>query len=202
VINSAARRSPAQFPLLCVGSLGHKKHFAPLAASVPEAQYLPRPLTRKEFHDALVVRLFGGIKKTSRRVVGTSVDVNRKRKLLLIEESRQHQGVTEEMLQALGYQVEVVPSVDAAVSLLPNNSYDLLLVDCQQNTSHSAEIIERLRLWESEFSPDDRLPVIALTSTTEEQFEGRCLAAGMDDFLTKPLSKDSLAETLDRWLGE
>ncbi|WP_105104099.1 hybrid sensor histidine kinase/response regulator [Microbulbifer pacificus] len=201
VINSASRNSPAKFPLLCLGSLGHKKHFAPLAASEPEAQYLPRPLTRKEFHDALVVRLFGGLKKSSRRVVCTSAEVNRKRKLLLIEESRQHQGVTEEMLQALGYQLEVVPSVDAALSLLPDHSYDLLLVDCQQNTTHSAEIIERLRHWENEFSPDDRLPIIALTSTTEEQFEGRCLAAGMDDFLTKPLSKDSLAETLERWVG-
>ncbi|TLM76461.1 hybrid sensor histidine kinase/response regulator [Microbulbifer harenosus] len=202
VISSASGKSAVRFPLLCLGSLGHKKHFAPLAAVSPEAQYLPRPLTRKEFHDALVVRLFGGAKKTSRRVVCSGAETSRKRKLLLIEESRQHQGVTEEMLQALGYQVEVVPSVDAAIAQLPGKSYDLLLVDCQQNTAHSAEIIERLRHWESEFSPDDRLPIIALTSTTEEQFEGRCLAAGMDDFLTKPLSKDSLSETLERWLGE
>lgn len=190
------------FPLLCLGGYGHKLEFAPLAAADPEAQYLARPVTRKEFHDALVLRLFGGVKKTNRRVECSRAESNRKRKLLLIEESRQHQGVTEEMLQALGYQVEVVPSVMSALSLLPKNDYDLLLVDCQQNTTHSAEIIEQLRHWENENSPDDRLPIVALTSTTEEQFEGRCLAAGMDDFLTKPLSKDSLAETLERWLGE
>lgn len=193
---------PKKFPLLCMGGYGHKLEFAPLAAAEPEAQYLARPVTRKEFHDAVVIRLFGGIKKTSRRLVCTNAEVNRKRRLLLIEESRQHLGVTEEMLQALGYQVEVVAAVEDALSRLPDNNYDLLLVDCQQNTTHSAEIIEQLRHWESEFSPDDRLPIVALTSTTEEQFEGRCLAAGMDDYLTKPLSKDSLAETLERWLGE
>ncbi|WP_043316340.1 response regulator [Microbulbifer sp. HZ11] len=191
-----------KFPLLCLGGYGHKLEFSPLAAADPEAQYLARPVTRKEFHDALVLRLFGGQKKASRRVVSQQSAVPRKNNLLLIEESRQHQGVTEEMVQALGYQVQVVPSVEEALLLLPENNFDLLLVDCQQNTGHSAEIIEQLRLWESEYSTDDRLPIVALTSTTEEQFEGRCLAAGMDDFLTKPLSKDSLAETLERWLGE
>ncbi|WGL17145.1 hybrid sensor histidine kinase/response regulator [Microbulbifer bruguierae] len=199
----ASHKSKAEkLRLLCLGGYGHKLEFAPLAAAEPQAQYLARPVTRKEMHDALIVRLFGDIKKTNRRVLSTNTEVNRKRRLLLIEESRQHQGVTEEMLQALGYMVEVVPSVDAALTLLPDNNYDLLLVDCQQNTAHSAEIIEKLRLWESEYSPDDRMPIVALTSTTEEQFEGRCLAAGMDDFLTKPLSKDTLAETLERWLGE
>ncbi|WP_231757299.1 hybrid sensor histidine kinase/response regulator [Microbulbifer elongatus] len=192
----------ARFPLLCLGGYGHKLEFSPLAAADPEAQYLARPVTRKEFHDALVLRLFGGQKKASRRVVSQHSAVPRKNNLLLIEESRQHQGVTEEMVQALGYQVQVVPSVEEALALLPDGNYDLLLVDCQQNTGHSAEIIEQLRLWEAEYSTDDRLPIVALTSTTEEQFEGRCLAAGMDDFLTKPLSKDSLAETLERWLGE
>ncbi|MBN8431638.1 hybrid sensor histidine kinase/response regulator [Microbulbifer salipaludis] len=194
--------APKKFPLLCLGGYGHKLEFGPLAAIEPEAQYLARPVTRKEFHDAVVIRLFGGIKKASRRIVGSNAEVNRKRKLLLIEESRQHLGVTEEMLQTLGYQVEVVAAVEDALARMPDNNYDLLLVDCQQNTVHSAEIIEQLRHWESEFSPDDRLPIVALTSTTEEQFEGRCLAAGMDDYLTKPLSKDSLAETLERWLGE
>ncbi|WP_295797618.1 hybrid sensor histidine kinase/response regulator [uncultured Microbulbifer sp.] len=190
------------FPLICLGAYGSKAQFAGLAALNPDAQYLSRPATRKELHEALVTRLFGGAKKTSRRVVSSSSEVNRKRQLLLIEESRQHLGVTEEMLQALGYRVEVVPSVESALGLLPNNNFDLVLVDCQQNTTHSAEIIEQLRLWESDHAPDDHLPIVALTSTTEEQFEGRCLAAGMDDFLTKPLSKDSLAETLERWLGD
>ncbi|WP_226703131.1 hybrid sensor histidine kinase/response regulator [Microbulbifer elongatus] len=201
VITSASSE-PKKFPLLCLGGYGHKLEFAPLAAALPEAQYLARPVTRKEFHDAVVLRLFGGIKKASRRVACTNAEANRKRKLLLIEESRQHLGVTEEMLQTLGYQVEVVAAVEDALARLPENNYDLLLVDCQQNTTHSAEIIEQLRHWESEYAPDDRLPIVALTSTTEEQFEGRCLAAGMDDYLTKPLSKDSLAETLERWLGE
>ncbi|QKX18250.1 hybrid sensor histidine kinase/response regulator [Microbulbifer sp. YPW1] len=199
---TSSQAAPKKFPLLCMGGYGHKLEFTPLAAAEPEAQYLARPVTRKEFHDSVVLRLFGGSKKASRRVVCANAEVNRKRKLLLIEESRQHLGVTEEMLQALGYQVEVVAAVEDALARLPDNNYDLVLVDCQQNTAHSAEIIEQLRLWENEFSPDDRLPIVALTSTTEEQFEGRCLAAGMDDYLTKPLSKDSLAETLERWLGE
>ncbi|WP_288129782.1 response regulator [Microbulbifer sp.] len=199
---SAMDPEEVDFPLICLGGYGHKMEFAPLAAEHPNAQYMARPINRKELHDAVVLRLFGGSKKSSRRVVSHSAEHNRKRRLLLIEESRQHQGVTEEILQTLGYQVDVVPSVEESLELLANDKFDLLLVDCQQNTAHSADIIEQIRYWESQNSPEDRLPIVALTSTTEELFEGRCLAAGMDDFLTKPLSTDSLAETLDRWLGD
>ncbi|WP_237064942.1 hybrid sensor histidine kinase/response regulator [Microbulbifer guangxiensis] len=192
---------PEGCPLICLGGYGQKPAFAPLMQAVPGAMYLGRPVTRKELHDALISRLFGGSRKPSRRIVSSSGVSPRQRNLLLIEESRQHQGVTEEMLQALGYRVDVASSVENALERLPEGQYDMILVDCQQNTEHSAEIIESLRHWESEHSPDDRLPIVALTSTTEEQFEGRCLAAGMDDFLTKPLAKEPLRETLERWLG-
>lgn len=187
--------------LMCLGGYGHKPEFTQLLQLLPGAQYLGRPVTRKELHDALVARLFGATKKASRRIVSSSGEQPRQHSLLLIEESRQHQGVTEEMLQALGYQVDVAASAVDALEQLPEGNYDLILVDCQQNTEHSAQIIESLRHWEAEHTPEDRLPIVALTSTTEEQFEGRCLAAGMDDFLTKPLSKDLLRETLERWLG-
>ncbi len=187
--------------LICLGGYGHKSEFTPLLQVLPGAQYLGRPVTRKELHDALIVRLFGAAKKASRRIVSSGGEQPRQHSLLLIEESRQHQGVTEEMLLALGYRVDVAASVVDALERLPEGNYDLVLVDCQQNTEHSAQIIETLRHWEAEYTPEDRLPIVALTSTTEEQFEGRCLAAGMDDFLTKPLSKDLLRETLERWLG-
>jgi len=187
--------------LICLGGFGHKADFTPLLQVLPGAQYLARPVTRKELHDALIVRLFGGVKKASRRIVSNGGGQPRQHSLLLIEESRQHQGVTEEMLQALGYRVDLAASVVDALEQLPEVDYDLILVDCQQNTEHSAQIIESLRHWEAENTPEDRMPIVALTSTTEEQFEGRCLAAGMDDFLTKPLSKDLLRETLERWLG-
>lgn len=189
-----------RFPLICLGDYGHKTEFTPLLQALPDAQYLERPVTRKELHDNVVLRLIGGTRKSSRRIVAGNVGMPRQYSLLLIEESRQHQGVTEEMLQALGYSVDVAASVMGALERLPEGGYDLVLVDCQQNAEHSAQIIESLRHWEAENTPEDRLPIVALTSTTEEQFEGRCLAAGMDDFLTKPLSKDALQETLERWL--
>ncbi|WP_444917068.1 response regulator [Microbulbifer sp. JMSA003] len=187
--------------LVCLGGFGQKSEFAHLQQLLPSAQYLSRPVTRKELHDALVGLLFGGAKRSCRRVVTGGADQPRHYSLLLVEESRPHQWVTEEMLQALGYQVDIAVDADDALVRLSEGHYDLVLVDCQQNTDHSAQIIEILRRWESEHRPDDRLPIVAVTSTTEEQFEGRCLAAGMDDFLTKPLSKDLLRETLARWLG-
>ncbi|WP_444904698.1 response regulator [Microbulbifer sp. CnH-101-E] len=188
-------------PLICLGGFGQKSSFAELQRLVPSALYLGRPVTRKELHDTLVERIFGGAKRTTRRVVKGGADQPRQYSLLLVEDSRPHQWVTEEMLQALGYQVDIASNGEEALLRLSEGHYDLALVDCQQNTDHSAEIIEILRRWETEHRPDDRLPIVALTSTTEEQFEGRCLAAGMDDYLTKPLSKDLLRETLARWLG-
>lgn len=192
----------SQCRLICLGGYGNKGGFVPLLQLVPSAQYLPRPVTRKELHDTLVARLFGDGRKASRRIIAGDGEQHRPHSLLLIEESRLHQGVTEEMLHALGYRVDVAPSVVEALAQLRDNSYDLVLVDCQQNTEQSAQIIETLRHWESENTPDDRLPIIALTSTTEEQFESRCLTAGMDDFVTKPLSRETLVETLELWLGQ
>ncbi|WKD51170.1 hybrid sensor histidine kinase/response regulator [Microbulbifer spongiae] len=188
-------------PLVCLMGSGQKTAFARLQAVLPSAQGLGRPATRKELHDTVVACLFGGEKKARHRVLAGGADQPRQFSLLLVEESRPHQWVTEDMLQALGYKVDVAVNVEEALIRLSDGYYDLVLVDCQQNTDHSAEIIEVLRRWESEHRPDDRLPIVALTSTTEEQFEGRCLLAGMDDYLTKPLNKDLLRETLARWLG-
>ncbi|WP_444931143.1 hybrid sensor histidine kinase/response regulator [Microbulbifer sp. SSSA002] len=187
--------------LVCLGGFGQKSEFDRLQQLLPSAQYLGRPVTHKELHDSLVGLLFGCVKRSCRRVITGSADQPRHYSLLLVEESRPHQWVTEEMLQALGYQVDIAVDADDAQVRLSEGHYDLVLVDCQQNTDHSAQIIEMLRRWEAEHRPDDRLPIVAVTSTTEEQFEGRCLAAGMDDYLTKPLSKDLLRETLARWLG-
>lgn len=195
-----ADESESQSPLLCLGGDGHESDFAPLQQALPAPQYLPRPVTRKELHGALIERLFGGTKKVSRRIASRGGERPRQRSLLLIEETHQH-GVAEEMLRALGHRVEVASSINEALERLPEGNYDLLLVDCQQNTEHSAQIIENLRRWEADNTPGDRLPIVALTSTTQEQFESRCLAAGMDSYLTKPLDRDSLRETLERWLG-
>lgn len=194
-------RSESQSPLLCLGGYGHERDFTPLQQALPGAQYLPRPVTRKELHDALVARLFGSVKKVSRRIVCRGGEQPRQKSLLLIDETHQH-GVSEEMLQALGYHVDVASSIKEALERLPEGGIDLVLVDCQQNTEHSAQIIESLRRWEAENIAGDRLPIVALTSTTEEHFESRCLAAGMDAFLTKPLDRERLRETLERWLGE
>lgn len=192
----------SEVKILCLGTGEHKAQFSNLAKLVPQAHYLLRPAARKALHDALVVFLLGETKKTSRRITSAACAREVQRKLLLIDSANSRQGVSETLLRGLGYQTDVVPTVDTALELLAHNNYDLLVVDCQRDSACSADIIASLRHFESSHSPHDRLPIIALTSNAEEQFEARCLAAGMDDMVIKPLDKNNLRRTLERWFGD
>ncbi|GMG88231.1 hybrid sensor histidine kinase/response regulator [Biformimicrobium ophioploci] len=189
-----------------LGIIGTPEHADQLEgfSQIPSltAFFSKRPLNIVAFHDQVLEALFGESKKASRRVEREHESVmERIRRILLIEESHEHHEVTEEMLHSLGYQLQICENTESALAALSHKEYDLVLVDCQQNASNSAEIIEAVRQWQSVNDPTDHLPIVALTSTTDERFEGTCLAAGMDDYLTKPLTQADLKATLERWLG-
>ena len=77
----------------------------------------------------------------------------------------------------------------------------LILMDCQMPVMDGLEATRRIRAWERD-NAKPRLPIIALTASAFEEDRDRCLAAGMDDFLTKPLVLRDLAAALEAWLGD
>jgi len=119
-------------------------------------------------------------------------------RVLLAEDNRINQKVAARMLDRLGCSVDVVEDGQQAFEAVRNQHYDLVLMDVQMPELDGLEATRRIRAL-----PDQPQPrVVALTANAMEDDRDRCLAAGMDDFLTKPITVDALAAALDRLRGE
>jgi PAS domain S-box-containing protein len=123
------------------------------------------------------------------------------RRILLVEDNPVNRMVAAGILQALGHRVDAAEDGLVALHLLEEHSYDAVLLDVQMPRMDGYATARALREAESR-SGARRLPVIALTAAVVEGERERCLQAGMDDFLTKPINPHSLAGSLRRWLGE
>jgi PAS domain S-box-containing protein len=118
-------------------------------------------------------------------------------RILLVEDNAVNRRVAIAMLERLGFAAQVASDGAAALDRWRADTYDLILMDCQMPRLDGYEATERIRLAE----PDGtRVPIIALTAGTMVGDRERCLAAGMDDYLSKPLNVTVLGAMLDAWL--
>lgn len=121
-------------------------------------------------------------------------------RILLAEDNPVNLLVTTEMLSELSFDVEAVENGKLAAERAISESYDLVLMDCQMPGMDGFEATAAIRERESRHSAP-RLPIIALTANAMTGDRERCLAAGMDDYLSKPFSAGSLQETVERWIA-
>lgn len=119
------------------------------------------------------------------------------KRILLAEDNEINQTVAVKQLETLGNEVDVVANGNEAVTAVENNDYALVLMDCQMPELDGIEATRRIRA--RGFSKTD-LPIIALTAHVFEQDRERCLEAGMNDFLSKPLSLEHLRSVLTQYL--
>ena len=126
--------------------------------------------------------------------------------VLLVEDNQVNREVATEMLLQCGIRVETVENGKEAVEALEHGTFDMVIMDCQmpEMDGYEATRVFRKREAESfENSPVEnrhRLPVVALTAHAMKGDRERCLLAGMDDYMTKPLENDVLLRVLSRWL--
>lgn len=117
-------------------------------------------------------------------------------RVLLAEDNRVNQLVACGMLERLGCEVVVAEDGGEALDRLAGDRFDVVLMDCMMPVMDGLEATQRFRQSE----PDGyRTPVIALTANAMRGDRERCLAAGMDDYLAKPLTRESLEAALARW---
>ena len=114
-------------------------------------------------------------------------------RVLLVEDNRINQLVAEGMLRRLGCDVEVADDGVAAVALANEKTYDIVLMDCQMPNMDGFEATRAIRQLAM---PMREVPIIALTANTMNGEDARCRAAGMDDYLPKPVQRQALAATL------
>ena len=125
----------------------------------------------------------------------------RKGIILLVEDNPINQILAVAMLSKYGHQVDIAENGEQALRSLANRAYDLVLMDCQMPVMDGYEATCRLRAANSPVL-DRRIPVIAMTASALLEDQQRCLAVGMDGFISKPVNSADLQQTIVRILEE
>ena len=124
---------------------------------------------------------------------------DRKARILLAEDNIINQQLALGILKKMGLRADVVANGAEALSALETLPYDLVLMDVQMPELDGIEATRLIRQPQSAV-PNHQIPIIALTAHAMQGDRDRLLAAGMSDYVVKPLSPQALAEALDRWL--
>jgi CheY-like chemotaxis protein len=119
-------------------------------------------------------------------------------RILIVEDNAINQRVASALLARAGYRSEVANNGEEALSALQRMPFDLVLMDCQMPVLDGYMATRRIR--EREQVSGLHLPVIAMTAHALPGDQDRCLAAGMDDYLSKPVTREALYQALARWL--
>ena len=128
-------------------------------------------------------------------------DTSEDRRILLAEDNLVNQKVARGTLEKMGYKVDIVGNGVEAVAAWETGRYHLILMDCQMPVMDGYQAAGQIRRRESRMSHANPIAIIALTADAMKGAEQICREAGMDDYLTKPLDRVRLAETIERHLG-
>jgi PAS domain S-box-containing protein len=168
------------------------------------AAYLTKPVKQSQLYDCLTVVLSrgAGVPGPAARIVTRHSLADRERRMvriLLAEDNAINQKVALRTLERLGYHADVVDDGQAALDALGTGRFDLVLMDVQMPVLDGMAATRVIRDPSSAVL-DHSVPVVALTAHARPEDRRACLAAGMDDYLSKPLQPDKLAATLARWV--
>nr|MBP8137148.1 response regulator [Candidatus Eisenbacteria bacterium] len=119
-------------------------------------------------------------------------------RILLAEDIPTNQKVATRMLEKIGCAVYVAENGQIAFEKFKSERFDLVLMDCQMPEMDGFEATRAIRAHEAQFG--GRIPIVALTANAMEGDRERCLQSGMDDFVSKPVRRDTLILALERWL--
>lgn len=120
--------------------------------------------------------------------------------ILVAEDNPVNREVSQSMLELLGYRVSLVENGHDAVAIALHALVDLILMDCQMPKMDGFAATEAIRLQEQGPHRSVSVPIIALTANAMDGDRQRCLAAGMDDYLSKPFSLEQLATIVEKHL--
>jgi PAS domain S-box-containing protein len=175
-----------------------------LLRTVGVAGYLVKPVKQDRLREVITQLLRGDdllleseTKSTTPR--GHSMP-SRPLRLLLAEDNLVNQKVALALLKSLGHTAEVADNGAKAVEAVHRQTYDVIFMDCQMPELDGYEATRALRRAEADDQFGKRRPhyIIALTANAMAGDKEKCFAAGMDDFLTKPIDRDALAGALRR----
>ena len=165
------------------------------------AASLTKPVRSSDLFDCLVTSLDSGSTHKAKEVPVTAPFMTPEVSgmILLVEDNKVNQLVGSKVLQNLGYEFTIANNGIEAVASYRSGSYDAVLMDCQMPEMDGFEATGAIRSLEA-FSDLGHVPIIAMTAAAMEGDRERCIAAGMDDFVTKPVRLEVVSAVLERWV--
>jgi CheY-like chemotaxis protein len=122
-------------------------------------------------------------------------------RILVAEDNPVNQKVAMRLLEKFGCRVDVASNGAEAVEMWSRSSYDAILMDCQmpEMNGYDATLEIRRRELGQSSTTKGRIPILAMTASAMREDVEKCMASGMDDFLSKPVQVENLRHTLERW---
>ncbi|GJL54755.1 MAG: hypothetical protein NPIRA02_18870 [Nitrospirales bacterium] len=212
----------ASMPLVLLTSLGRRGD-ATAARHAGFAGYLTKPIRKAQLKTCLAMVL-GRIQspdvmdESSLITSYTLKEAARKRsaRILVADDHRVNQQLAVLMVERLGHRADVVSNGQEALDAVIRQPYDLVLMDCQmpemdgyqatkeirrrEASSAKGEASNEIRATNDERRNTRRVPIIAMTANAMQGDREKCLAAGMDDYIAKPIKPELVADALNRWL--
>jgi CheY-like chemotaxis protein len=201
-------RAVPRIMLTSYGERGHRQR----ARDVGITAYLAKPVRHTQLHRASLDALRAGAAPDA-VVAAPSVDDRGgpmtarscRGRVLIAEDNVVNQRVARRQVEKLGFQVDVVANGFEALEALARVRYDAVLMDCQMPEMDGYQATRDIRRAEAasfggSLAPTLRVPIIAMTANALTGEHERCLAAGMDDYITKPVAVEHLARSLTRWV--
>ena len=196
----AIKSDPAmkETQIIILTSMGQRGDAARLEALGCSA-YLLKPVKQQMLFDAIIAVLSRVEDRATSLVTRHVLSEQRKLglRLLLAEDNPINQKLAVVLLQKAGYSVDAVETGAEAFEKVRVNPYNAVLMDVQMPDMDGFEATQRIRDWEK--NRDQHIPIIAMTAHAMQGDRERCLEAGMDDYITKPLEPRVLFSVLDRW---
>ena len=203
---SRIRRTPgvAETKVVLLSSTGQRRD-GERCKELGVGAVLVKPIRRVELREA-VAGVLGGTRREKEIAARVRVPVRGVRELrgglrvLLTEDNQVNQRLAKRMLEKRGHVVDVAANGREALEALEKSSYDLVLMDVQMPEMDGMEATARIRAKEK--LSGGRQRVVALTAHAMKGDEEKCLAAGMDGYLTKPIRPEELDQLLERCMEE
>ena len=187
-------------PIVLVTSIGRRKSDIDFFKAEGINAFVMKPVRRAQLASALatVVEMEDRQSCLSGQAGLPVLHEPEKKKILVVEDNVINQKVAVGQLRVLGHDAEIANNGVGAIKAVHERPFDLILLDCQMPDMDGYEVARVIRKMGSETR---RIPIVAMTAHTMDGEREKCLAAGMDDYLAKPVSTQRLNAVLVRWLG-
>jgi len=183
-----------------IGQKGDAKHMEEIGFSA----YLTKPLKQSKLYDCLVTVLGASTEKSVKEPIITNYTIKeiskRRVRILVADDNAVNQKVALKILEKLGYRADTVGNGLEVLKTLESVPYNLVLMDCQMPEMDGYEATRSIRDISSSVMAHD-IPVIAMTANALKGDREKCLEAGMDDYISKPVDPIELNSVIKKFLS-